>query len=179
MKLLNYCRSHAKLMIYGAGKCGRALCVSLQEVGFRVDGFLISGSRECRDVNGLPVRNFSAWVQTVGADAGVVVAVSRVYRDEIIQNLVANHWDDFLYVDDNVLSEFCRETHPVNPSSFLSRTIPVSRLFGYDRGTPIDRYYIEKFLQVECLSLRNVSRTIEVGERTYSERYMSSGGGTE
>ena len=28
---------------------------------------------------------------------------------------------------------------------FLS-TEPVSRRFGYDRGTPIDRYYIENFL---------------------------------
>ena len=24
---------------------------------------------------------------------------------------------------------------------------PVSRVFGYDRGVPIDRYYIEKFLE--------------------------------
>jgi hypothetical protein len=28
----------------------------------------------------------------------------------------------------------------------ISQTEPISRLFGFDRGTPIDRYYIEKFL---------------------------------
>mgnify|MGYP006961430571 CR=1 FL=1 len=33
---------------------------------------------------------------------------------------------------------------PRKPS--VDRTEPVSRRFGYDRGTPIDRYYIENFL---------------------------------
>lgn len=177
MKLLNYCKNHAGLVIYGAGERGRDLLIRLKEEGFRVSGFLVSDPRECGDVNGLPVRDFSSWVQTVGAGVGVLVAVSRDYRDDIIQSLVASHWDDFLYVDDDVLAEFCRETHPVDPASFLSKTMPVSRLFGYDRGIPIDRYYIEKFLQAECLSLRNVSRTIEVGESTYSERYMRIEGG--
>ena len=28
----------------------------------------------------------------------------------------------------------------------LRRLTPISRLYGYDRGEPIDRYYIESFL---------------------------------
>jgi len=30
----------------------------------------------------------------------------------------------------------------------LRQMEPVSRQFGYDRGTPVDRYYIERFLRL-------------------------------
>ena len=36
----------------------------------------------------------------------------------------------------------------------LNRTSPLSKVFGYDRGGPVDRYYIENFLQnLNCFSL--------------------------
>lgn len=172
MNLLNYCQIHAKLAIYGAGERGKSLYACLREAGVKIDGFIVSDSQEYGEINGIPILRLATWLQRSTDNVGILVAVSWNYRDEIVQNLSANHWNDFLYVGDDVLAEFCRETHPVDPSSFLSKTIPVSRLFGYDRGTPIDRYYIEQFLQAECLSLCDVSRTIEVGESSYSERYM-------
>lgn len=46
---------------------------------------------------------------------------------------------------------------------------PVSRSFGHDRGTPIDRYYIERFLQRHSRDMHG--RTLEVGDATYTRRF--------
>jgi hypothetical protein len=43
-------------------------------------------------------------------------------------------------------------------------TAPVSADFGYDRGTPIDRYYIERFLNDERDSIRG--QVLEVKDST-------------
>jgi SAM-dependent methyltransferase len=51
----------------------------------------------------------------------------------------------------------------------LRRTEPVSRVFGLDRGTPIDRYYIEGFLEENAGRIRG--RVLEIGDRTYTERF--------
>ncbi len=50
-----------------------------------------------------------------------------------------------------------------------TRTEPVSRVFGFDRGRPIDRYYIEKFLARQ--SSRIQGRVLEVGDRTYTRQF--------
>jgi hypothetical protein len=39
----------------------------------------------------------------------------------------------------------CRLTRPASLSLFR-RTTALSNRYGYDRGTPIDRFYIERFL---------------------------------
>lgn len=54
----------------------------------------------------------------------------------------------------------------------LGRTEPVSRAFGGDRGTPLDRYYIEAFLAAQADDIRG--RVLEIGESTYTRRF---GGG--
>jgi SAM-dependent methyltransferase len=51
----------------------------------------------------------------------------------------------------------------------LRRTEPLSRQYGYDRGRPIDRYYIESFLERSSPLIKG--RVLEVGERTYTLRY--------
>lgn len=48
----------------------------------------------------------------------------------------------------------------------LRRTTPISRSYGYDRGNPIDRYYIERFLRANVKDIRG--RVLEVGEDMYS-----------
>jgi len=50
-----------------------------------------------------------------------------------------------------------------------TRTAPVSRLFGLDRGTPIDRYYIEQFLEAHASRIRG--RVLEVAGSEYSRRF--------
>ena len=51
----------------------------------------------------------------------------------------------------------------------LDRTRPISMDFGYDRGVPIDRYYIERFLDRSAEDIRG--RVLEVGDATYSRRF--------
>lgn len=51
----------------------------------------------------------------------------------------------------------------------FNRTKPISTLFGYDRGTPIDRYYIEAFLAAKSADI--AGRVLEVGEASYSHRF--------
>jgi SAM-dependent methyltransferase len=51
----------------------------------------------------------------------------------------------------------------------LRRTEPVSRVFGLDRGIPIDRHYIEGFLAANATRIRG--RVLEIGDRTYTRRF--------
>lgn len=51
-------------------------------------------------------------------------------------------------------------------------TEPLSNNFGYERGTPIDRFYIEGFLQEHSGDVGG--RVLEIGSDDYSRRY---GGG--
>lgn len=53
------------------------------------------------------------------------------------------------------------------------RRSPVSRSFGFDRGTPVDRYYIERFLAAHAGDIRG--RVLEVGENRYTDRFGSGG----
>lgn len=51
----------------------------------------------------------------------------------------------------------------------LRRVSPISRSFGMDRGRPIDRYYIEAFLEAHASDIKG--RCLELGDPTYIERY--------
>jgi len=62
-------------------------------------------------------------------------------------------------------------TPPVGSVKFgdLRRTEPVSRDYGYGRGRPIDRYYIENFLEAQSDLI--TGQVLEIGERTYTEKF--------
>jgi SAM-dependent methyltransferase len=49
------------------------------------------------------------------------------------------------------------------------RIAPLSRAYGFDRGLPIDRYYIERFLAQYSEDIRG--RVLEVGDNLYTLRY--------
>jgi glycosyltransferase involved in cell wall biosynthesis len=51
----------------------------------------------------------------------------------------------------------------------LKRSSPISRTFGFDRGTPVDRYYIERFLAENAGDVRG--RVLEVGGDDYTLRF--------
>jgi SAM-dependent methyltransferase len=50
-----------------------------------------------------------------------------------------------------------------------ARSTPLSKDFGFDRGTPIDRRYIEAFLSGHSDDIRG--DVLEVGDDTYSRRF--------
>jgi glycosyltransferase involved in cell wall biosynthesis len=51
----------------------------------------------------------------------------------------------------------------------LRRLAPLNRDFGFTRGQPIDRYYIERFLQFNAEAIRG--RVLEIGDDSYSRRF--------
>jgi SAM-dependent methyltransferase len=51
----------------------------------------------------------------------------------------------------------------------LWRVTPISRIFGLNRGLPIDRYYIEQFLSNNSTDIRG--RALEVGDDFYTRKF--------
>lgn len=51
----------------------------------------------------------------------------------------------------------------------LRRRRPISRVFGFDRGTPIDRYYIEGFLEKNRHEIQG--RVLEFGDDAYTKKF--------
>jgi SAM-dependent methyltransferase len=51
----------------------------------------------------------------------------------------------------------------------LRRCEPVSRQFGFDRGKPIDRYYIESFLAAHAQAIEGC--VLEIGDDAYSRQF--------
>lgn len=51
----------------------------------------------------------------------------------------------------------------------LRRTFPLSREFGYDRGGPVDRYYIENFLAENAGYIKG--HALEIGDNFYTHAY--------
>ena len=54
----------------------------------------------------------------------------------------------------------------------LRRLDPISRDWGYDRGLPIDRYYIEAFLSRESSAI--AGHVLEIGDNPYTRRFGGS-----
>jgi peptidoglycan/xylan/chitin deacetylase (PgdA/CDA1 family)/SAM-dependent methyltransferase len=54
----------------------------------------------------------------------------------------------------------------------LRRVLPVSPDWGYERGVPIDRYYIERFLAAHAADVRGV--VLEIQEPDYTRRFGGS-----
>jgi SAM-dependent methyltransferase len=51
----------------------------------------------------------------------------------------------------------------------LNRTTPLSKVFGYDRGGPVDRYYIENFLNENSGLIHG--RVLEIGDNEYTLKF--------
>ena len=54
----------------------------------------------------------------------------------------------------------------------LYRVRPISNVFGFDRGTPIDRYYIEGFLASHTEFIQG--HVLEIADSRYSKRFGGS-----
>jgi SAM-dependent methyltransferase len=51
----------------------------------------------------------------------------------------------------------------------LRRVTPISEAWGFDRGLPVDRYYIENFLALQSGDIQG--RVLEIGDATYTRRF--------
>jgi glycosyltransferase involved in cell wall biosynthesis/SAM-dependent methyltransferase len=61
-----------------------------------------------------------------------------------------------------------RDLAPVR-MGLLRRVEPLSRQFGYDRGLPVDRHYVEQFLTEHAHLI--AGRVLEVGDGAYTRRF--------
>lgn len=66
-----------------------------------------------------------------------------------------------------------RRAHPAGTTDMgdLARTTPISREYGFDRGMPVDRHYIEAFLASYRADIHG--RVLEFGEPIYSAKFGS------
>jgi glycosyltransferase involved in cell wall biosynthesis len=64
-----------------------------------------------------------------------------------------------------------RRSKPVSQVKFgeLRRLSPFSRNFGFEFGLPVDRYYIERFLESHAGQIRGA--VLEIGDATYTTRF--------
>lgn len=69
----------------------------------------------------------------------------------------------------DILRERYKRKYPIIDAILQMDTEPVSRKFGAERGTAIDRYYIEKFLEKNRELIHG--DCIEIAENTYTLRY--------
>lgn len=65
------------------------------------------------------------------------------------------------------------QTYPLLRVGQFSSSRPLSKAFGFDRGTPIDRFYIEGFLERHSADIRG--HVLEVGDDSYSRRFGGDG----
>jgi glycosyltransferase involved in cell wall biosynthesis len=54
----------------------------------------------------------------------------------------------------------------------LRTVTPINRQFGFGRGLPVDRYYIERFLATHAADI--CGRVLEIGDDTYARRFGGS-----
>jgi SAM-dependent methyltransferase len=66
------------------------------------------------------------------------------------------------------------EGPPIGRLNFgeLRRLTPISRSFGFDRGQPIDRYYIERFLSLHAEDVRG--HVLEIADDGYTRQFGGS-----
>lgn len=67
------------------------------------------------------------------------------------------------------LRDCYRRTYPLIEAVAQMGHKPVSRQFGTERGTPVDRYYIEKFLEEHKQLVKG--EVLEIEDNTYSLKY--------
>jgi glycosyltransferase involved in cell wall biosynthesis len=101
----------------------------------------------------------------------------RILQPQILQSIK-------LFIKRNAPESILRRVHDVglyqnfsppvgkiNLGDF-SRTTPFSRDFGYSRGGPVDRFYIETFLSKQSKSIKG--RVLEIGDNNYTLRFGGS-----
>ncbi|WP_029232399.1 methyltransferase domain-containing protein [Butyrivibrio sp. VCB2006] len=166
--------NNQNFIIYGAGNYGRKLCDLLMTLGKTVDCFVVSDNAQGGPdkVSGIKIYPFLEWISKDKAQKRILlVAVSECFRTEI-ESTLETQGMDYYYVENSDYQLLTRKAHPVSSNSFLQSTEPVSVEFGFDRGLPIDRYYIESFLSDNASRIKNVKSAIEVGEDKYLSRFF-------
>jgi SAM-dependent methyltransferase len=88
---------------------------------------------------------------------------------ELIQRAVTSARSALGQVRSRVIRAFLNPPKGKVNFGDLRRVKPISRFYGYDRGGPVDRYYIEKFLDAH--RERICGNVLEISENTYTRKF--------
>ena len=174
MDLNSFLQDKKKIAIWGAGRFGITLLYALRAEGKKVVCFVVSeGIRfnyEIEDVVVVDSRGLLN-VYKKGID-GIIVACNFNSHNIIIQQLNELGIDEYYVVDrDEIPKQYFRDEHPIKTKDLLNQIQPQSRIFGAERGNPIDRYYIDAFLKYALNNIEgDVNSVIEIGEDRYSSK---------
>ena len=157
--------------IYGTGVLAQRLFDLLNnEDRKRLECFIVSdGLLNETSFNGFRVVELSKYIQK--DNSIILIALNETHKDKVIANVERKNNKYFYCLEDDYKLLY-RKRNPIDTKTFIGSSEPVSRVFGLDRGEPIDRYYIEKFIGIEGKVLSKVSRTLEVGELLYSNIFF-------
>ncbi len=163
-------------VIYRTGTYGKRVLECLKIKKTVVSMFLVTAKNNEKSVEGIPVYDLSEVDIKCFSDADVIVAVDEQYHEDIKKAVVERFdlktLDHFCFFKKKDIDKLFRDTHPFDTRKFLWSVEPVSRLYGNERGTPVDRLYIERFLKMQSNRIKKRECILEVGEDTYSKRFF-------
>ncbi len=90
---------------------------------------------------------------------GLLKLIAKRILPTPIHKYLANQWYSFQF------------NPPIGWVNFgnLRRLTPISQEFGFERGLPIDRYYVEKFLSAQASAIQG--RVLEIGDNIYTKKF--------
>lgn len=92
--------------------------------------------------------------------------IFKTFKGEEYRVCDEDEWRD-------LLRKFYRDTFPVIDAISTMNTVPVSLQFGTERGTPIDRYYIEEFLNRNRQKIQGT--VLEIEDNNYTREFGVEG----
>jgi glycosyltransferase involved in cell wall biosynthesis len=109
-----------------------------------------------------------------------LTALSRYNKSLYLRVMARKHLKAILrsgkqFIPHAISRRLFKSTYPAQGSvdlGDLNRTTPLSTQFGYDRGGPVDRYYIENFLEKNKSLIKG--RVLEIGDNEYTLKYGMS-----
>lgn len=174
--MLSFCQHYQEIVVYGTGYVANRTSCLLAKAGINISCYVVSEKAylpQSKHFHDISVLSLTDWLKLQKKDVGILVAVSEKYCNEV-SDMLSQYGvkDNLFFVNELDLKELCRKLTPVHPATFLSTTKPISRLFGIERGTPIDRYYIDNFLRLTTVDLQTCLWSLEVAEDTYCKKFL-------
>ena len=94
-RILKYIKMHERVFVYGAGEYGKGMKHFLQKRGIIIDGFVVTYLEHKDDIDETPM--YSVDEIKLGTNDGILIAVDRMKRQEIENELKARGIKDYLY----------------------------------------------------------------------------------
>lgn len=108
-------------------------------------------------------RGFQIWREYYFPPAG------GHYKSRSLKNFIKKYAPSFVLRTLHKAGLYKNYTPTKVNAGDLKRLTPFSLEFGYDRGGPVDRYYIENFLQKNAKLIKG--RVLEIGDNYYTTTY--------